>query len=340
MTKTKMLKSVATMAVLSLCLLPVGSATAATNLRFAHGMGPGEVGYTMFQEFADNVTKRTNGEITFTIFPADQLGKESDTLMQAKNGAIDITAGSMAMLSPLVPSMEMVNAPFLWKDWDEARTVIDGTAFDPEFDELRDKHNLVPLTRTFYFGWRDFTFSNKEVKKPEDMKGLKVRVPENPLWVEMVKAIGAVPTPIPFSEVYTALQQKVVDGQENPVPTIQARKYFEVQKYLSVSKHMLQTNLILINKRSLAKLSSDDQKILFEEAAVIAKKNAELVQKQEEEVLAEFRTSGKITVIDDVDRDAFLEVVQSANEKLAEGRWGLDNYKRLRTAIEQYRSGK
>ena len=338
MKKTEIFKSTLAAAVLSLSLMPVHDALAKTNLRFAHGMGPGEVGYTMFQEFADHVTERTNGEVTFSIFPADQLGKEADTLIQAKNGAIDITAGSMAMLSPLVPSMEMVNAPFLWKDWDEARTVIDGAAFDPEFQVLKDKHNLVPLTRTFYFGWRDFTLSNTEVKKPEDMAGLKIRVPENPLWVEMVKTLGAVPTPIPFSEVYTALQQKVVDGQENPVPTIQARKYYEVQKYLTVSKHMLQTNLILINKNSLARLSEEDQKILFEEASKIATKNAELVQKQEEDVLAEFKSSNKIIVVDDVDRDAFLEAVQPANETLAESRWGIDNYKRLRAAIDQYRS--
>jgi hypothetical protein len=100
------------------------------------------------------------------------------------------------------------------------------------------------------------------VRKPEDMAGLKIRVPESPVWVEMVRGFGASPTPIPFGEVYTALQQKTVDGQENPIPTIYSRKFYEVQGYLTMSRHMLQNNTIIMNKNSLAKLSPE-QKILL-----------------------------------------------------------------------------
>lgn len=328
-----MRKSLVVMAVAAGVALSSSWAGAATTLRFTHGMGSGEVGFQMFQEFADNVTKRTNGEVKFHIFPADQLGKETDTLQQAKSGAIDVTAGSMAMLSPLVPAMEMVNAPFIWKDWNEAEKVIKGPAFDPLFDELRDKHNLVPLSRVFYFGWRNFTFTKAEVRKPSDMAGLKIRVPESPLWVEMVKALGAMPTPVPFSEVYTALQQKLVDGQENPIPTITARKYNEVQGVLTVSKHMLQNNIILMNKNSMARLKPEQREIMIEEADKIAKKNADIVQGQEGSMLSDLAKSGKIKVIADPDRDAFQLAVQPANEALAKSRWGVENFERLRAAI-------
>ncbi len=235
----------------------------------------------MFNELAERVNKRTGGTVTIRVFPSEQLGKEADLVQQVKQGALDMSAPSMAVMSALVPAMEMASGPFLWKDWAEAETVLRGTAFDPIWAELRDKHNIVPVTKILYWGWRNFTFTEREVRKPADMEGLKVRVPESPIWVEMVRAFGAAPTPIPFGEVYTALQQKTVDGQENPIPTIYARKFYEVQGVLSMTRHMLQNNTIVINKNSLAKLTPDQQKILLEEAAAVSAKNTELQQGRE-----------------------------------------------------------
>jgi len=177
------------------------------------------------------------------------------------------------------------------------------------------------------------------VRKPEDMAGLKVRVPESPIWVEMVRAFGAAPTPIPFGEVYTALQQKTVDGQENPIPTIFARKFYEVQGVLSMTRHMLQNNTMVINKNALARLTPDQQKILFEEAAAVSAKNTELQQGREKSMLEDIRKSGKIKVIDDPDRAAFQAKVQPAYARL-ESRWGADNLKRLQAEIARVRGGK
>ena len=250
----------------------VATPGAAQTLRFGHANSPGEVANDMFNELAERVNKRTNGAVTIRVFPSEQLGKEADLVQQIKSGALDMSAPSMAVMSSLVPAMEMASGPFLWKDWKEADAVIRGPAFDPLCDELRDKHNIVPLTNIFYWGWRNFTFTDREVRKPEDMAGLKIRVPESPIWVEMVRAFGAAPTPIPFGEVYTALQQKTVDGQENPIPTIFSRKFYEVQGVLTMSRHMLQNNTIIINKNSLASLSAENQKILIEEAAAIRRR--------------------------------------------------------------------
>jgi tripartite ATP-independent transporter DctP family solute receptor len=311
-------------------------AAGAQTLRFGHANSPGEVANDMFNEFAERVNKRTNGAITVRVFPSEQLGKEADLLQQVKTGALDISAPSLPVMSSLVPALEMASGPFLWNDWKEAEMVLRGPAFDPLWNELRDKHNILPLTKIFYWGWRDFTFTDREVRKPEDMAGLKIRVPESPIWVEMVRALGAAPTPIPFGEVYTALQQKTVDGQENPIPTIFSRKFYEVQGVLTMSRHMLQNNTMIINKASMGRLSADNQKILLEEAASISTKNTELQQAREQSMLEEIRKSGRTKIIDDPDRAAFQAKIDPAYSRL-EARWGADHLKSLRTEIARVR---
>ena len=183
-------------------------------------------------------------------YPAEQLGKEGDLIQQVKSGALDISAPSMPSLSGLVPALEIASAPFLWTDWAQAEKIITGPAFQPQFDELRDKHNVLMLSKIWYWGWRNLTTGRKPSTSPKTLPGLKIRVPESPVWVEMIRAMGGAPTPIPFGEVYTALQQKTVDGQENPIPTIYSRKFYEVQAHLSMTRHMLQNNTMIINKRS------------------------------------------------------------------------------------------
>ncbi len=309
---------------------------ASQTLRFGHANAPGEVANDMFNELAERVKTRTKGAVTIRIYPSEQLGKEADLVQQVKQGALDMSAPSMAVMSALVPAMEMASGPFLWKDWKEAETVLRGPAFDPLWNELRDKHNIVPLSKILYWGWRNFTFTEREVRKPEDMAGLKIRVPESPIWVEMVRAFGAAPTPIPFGEVYTALQQKTVDGQENPIPTIFSRKFYEVQAVLTMTRHMLQNNTIVINKTALAKLSPENQKILLEEAAAVSAKNTELQQGREKSMLEEMRKSGRIKIIDEPDRAAFQAKVEPAYANL-EARWGADNLKRLRAEIAKVR---
>lgn len=318
--------------VLALAAVPASAQT----LRFGHANAPGEIAYDMFNELAENVKTRTRGAVTIRIFPSEQLGKEADLVQQVKSGALDMSAPSMPVMSSLVPAMEMASGPFLWNDWKEAETVLRGPTFDPIWAELTDKHNIVPVSKILYWGWRNFTFTNKEVRKPEDMANLKIRVPESPIWVEMVKAFGAAPTPIPFGEVYTALQQKTVDGQENPIPTIYSRKFYEVQGVLTMSRHMLQNNTIVINKASFAKLSPEHRTVLLEEAAKVSAKNTELQQGREKSMLEDIRKSGRTRIIDDPDRAAFQAKVEPAYANLAT-RWGTEHYKRMKDAIAKVR---
>jgi tripartite ATP-independent transporter DctP family solute receptor len=314
-------------------------AAAQTVLRFGHANSPGEIAHDLYKEFADNVTRKSGGQLTVRVFPSEQLGKEVDLLQQLKSGALDISSPSMPTLNSMVPAFEMPSAPFLWRDWKEAETVIRGPAMEPIWTELRDRHNIVPLTKIWYWGWRNFTFGTKEVRRPEDMAGLKVRVPESPIWVEMVRGFGAAPTPIPFGEVYTALQQKTVDGQENPIPTIFSRKFYEVQGVLSMSRHMLQNNTILINKNSMEKLKPELQKLLIDEAAAASAKNSEMQQAREVSMLEDIRKSGRIKIIDNPDRDAFAARMTPVYQRL-EARWGSEHWKRVRAEIDRIRSGK
>jgi len=314
-------------------ILSIAPAHAATTLRFGHANSPGEIAHDLFAELADRVGKRTNGEVVIRVFPSEQLGKEADLLQQVKSGALDMSAPSLPVLSSLVPGLEIASGPFIWNDWKEAETVIRGPAFEPLFAELSEKHNVAMVSKIWYWGWRNFTFGTKEVMKPEDMAGLKIRVPESPVWVEMVKALGAAPTPIPFGEVYTALQQKTVDGQENPIPTIFARKFYEVQGYLTMSRHMLQNNTIVINKRSLDKLTPDQRRILLEEAAAVSALNTQQQQGREASMLEDIRKSGKTKIVDNPDRKAFAAKMDTVYKNL-EGRWGADNLKRVRAAID------
>lgn len=331
-TKSLLASLLAASVLTTLAVAPTG-ATAATTLRFGHANNNGEIATDLFQEFADNVTKRTKGEVTIKVFPAEQLGKEGDLIQQVKSGALDISAPSMPSLSGLVPALEIASAPFLWTDWAQAEKVITGPAFQPQFDELRDKHNVLMLSKIWYWGWRNLTTGQQAIKKPEDLAGLKIRVPESPVWVEMIRAMGGAATPIPFGEVYTALQQKTVDGQENPIPTIFSRKFYEVQGHLSMTRHMLQNNTMIINKRSFDKLSPELQKVLLEEAAAASAKNSKLQQERETSMLEEIRKSGKTAIVDKPDRAAFAAKMGPALQKL-ESRWGAAHLQRVRAAVD------
>jgi len=308
------------------------TAIAATTLRFGHANNNGELATELFQEFADKVGQRTKGEVTIKMFPAEQLGKEVDLIQQVKSGALDLSAPSMAALSNLAPALEIASAPFLWTDWTQAQKVITGPAFQPIFDELAAKHGVLMLSKIWYWGWRNLTTGSKAVNVPADMAGMKIRVPESPVWVEMIRAMGAAPTPIPFGEVYTALQQKLVDGQENPIPTIFTRKFYEVQSHLSMTRHMLQNNTVIISKRSLEKLSPEFQKVLYDEIATLSEKNSKVQQEREASMLEEIRKTGKTAIVDKPDRAAFAAKMDSAYKNL-ESRWGVENLQRVRAAV-------
>lgn len=152
----------------------------------------------------------------------------------------------------------------------------------------------------------------------------------------MIKAFGASPTPIPFSEVYLALQQGTVDGQENPIPAIYDRKFYEVQDYLVMTKHMLQSQIVLINNNSFEALSEENQNILKSTLSELSKENYSLQSQREEDMLKEIKDSGTIKIIEDIDREPFERAAEQAYENLT-NRWGIENRDRVMAKIKEYR---
>lgn len=325
---------------IALCVGGVlGSAStvsASTTLRLAHTFNPGEASYELFAKLPQLIEERTDGELSVQVFPSEQLGSEVQLLQQASNGSVDIVIPGYSGASTLVPALEISNAPFMFQSWDEARHILEGEAYQPIFEELDEQYGLQPLAKTWYWGWRNFTFKGADVNSLGDMAGLKIRVPESPAWVEMINAFGASATPIPFSEVYLALQQGTVDGQENPIPTIYARKFFEVQDQLVMSRHMLQSQVVLINSNRLNSLESDQQEALREVMAELADENYTMQSEREEEMLQSMKDSGVIEVLEDIDRAPFEQAAQNAYDNLTT-RWGEEHLQRVLDAIRSYR---
>lgn len=216
------------------------------------------------EEFKRLVEEKSGGELQVTIFPQGQLGGERDLAEGVRMGTIEIGSASPGNMSGFVPELELFGVPFLFKTRKQVYAALDG--------EVGEYFNKILLDKGFVnlgyweVGFRNMTNNVRPVKTPEDMKGLKVRVQESKIKMELIKSLGAIPTPIPFGELYSALQQKVVDGQENPIATIYSMKFYEVQKYLSLTHHTYEPALVFANPKWFNGLSPEHQKVLREAA--------------------------------------------------------------------------
>ena len=226
------------------------------------------------REAAEAVKKESGGRVEIQIFPNNQLGGDTDMLSQVRSGAIDIFPLSGLILQTLVPLAGINGLAFAFKDYDTVWKAMDGDlgAF---IREAIAKVNLHSFDRILDNGFRNITSSTKPINTAEDLKGFKIRVPVSPLWTSMFKAFGAAPTGINFSEVYSALQTKVVEGQENPLAIIEIAKLFEVQKFLSMTGHMWDGQWILVNGRRWAGTPAEVQGLLNKHvtAAVMAQRD-------------------------------------------------------------------
>ncbi len=226
------------------------------------------------QEAADRILQATGGRVEIRLFPNSQLGTDTDMLSQLRSGAIEFFTLSGLILSTLVPPASINGVGFAFKDYDQVWGAMDGKLGAYVRGEI-EKRGLHPLDKIWDNGFRQTTTSNRPIKAPEDFSGLKLRVPVSPLWTSMFSALGASPTSINFSEVYSALQTHIVDGQENPLTLIDTAKLYEVQKYCSLTNHMWDGFWFLANRRAWERLPPDLQTIVAREinAAALAERN-------------------------------------------------------------------
>ena len=205
------------------------------------------------REMAEAIKAETNGRVEVTIFPSNQLGSDTDMLSQLRSGGIEFFTLSGLILATLVPAASINGIGFAFPDYDAVWKAIDGELGAYVRAQIA-KANLVAMDKIWDNGFRQTTTSNRPIVSPDDFKGLKLRVPVSPLWTSMFKALEAAPASINFSEVYTALQTKIVDGQENPLAIIATAKLYEVQKYCSLTNHMWDGFWFLANRRAWERL--------------------------------------------------------------------------------------
>ena len=230
----------------------------ANNLPAAHPLN------LRAQEAAARIAAATGGRMELRIFPSSQLGSDTDTLSQLRSGAVEFFTLSGLILATLVPAASINGIGFAFKDYGQVWPAMDGALGGFIRGEIH-KRGLLPMERIWDNGFRHITTSTGPIVTPDNLRGIKLRVPVSPLWTSMFAALGATPQSINFSEVYTALQTHVVDGEENPLAVIDAAKLYEVQKYCSLSSHMWDGFWFLANRRAFEKLPPDIQQIVARE---------------------------------------------------------------------------
>jgi len=259
--------------------------------------------------FGDEIFKRTNGRYKLQYFPSGALGGEREMLEAVQLGTQDMIITSTGPVGNFVPETRIVDIPYLFRDYDHARKVLDGPIGQDILAKFPSK-GLVAIT-WMENGFRHITNSKRPVKTPEDVKGLKIRTMENKVHMEAFKAMGALPTPMNMNELFTALQTGTVDGQENPIPVILTNKLYTVQKYVTLDSHVYSPAMIIINKDLWNKISDAD-KAAFKEAAKLAlAANRKKVNDDEANGIEIMQKAG-MEVINKVDSAAFQKAVASA----------------------------
>jgi tripartite ATP-independent transporter DctP family solute receptor len=284
-----------------------GSAFAQTKLKWAHVYETGEAYHKWALWAADEIKKRTANRYEVQVFPASSLGKETDINQGLTLGTVDIIYTGQAFAARNHPPLAIGGAPFMFRDFAHWKKYSESPVLQELMDGYAKKGGNRPLAVTYY-GVRHTT-ANKAINKPEDMAGLKLRVPDAPLYVMYPKSIGANATPIAFAEVYLALQNKTVDAQENPLPTIEAKKFYEVQSHINLTGHITEMLLTIVSGQTWGKLSDADKKTfetVFKEAA---SKATDDIVAAETKLVDDFATKYKKTVVKS-DRAAFGAVFQ------------------------------
>ena len=298
------MKTTLTLLVATAALALATGASAQTKLKWAHVYETTEPYHTAAVWAAGEIKKRTNGRYDVEVFPASTLGKETDINQGLTLGTVDIIYTGQLFAGRTYGPISIGGAPFMFRDFAHWQKFATSPLFTELSEGYRQKSGGNKVTAITYYGERHVT-SNKAINKPEDMKGLKIRVPDAPLYTMFPRAVGANPTPIAFAEVYLALQNGTVDAQENPLPTIDAKKFYEVQKFIVLTGHITDALLTIVAGGTWSKLSPADQKIFDEVLKEAAKRASNEIVESEKKMAAEFEKRGKTVVR--VDRKPFRD---------------------------------
>jgi tripartite ATP-independent transporter DctP family solute receptor len=301
------------------------AAKAPITLTFAHIFDAGMATYDGANMVAKEFEKATNGRYKVKIVPSGALGTMKTNLEGLSLGSLDITMASVSYLGDAYPPMTLGATPYAFRDWDHIKKYYI-SKLHKKFNDEYTKITGIQILGSYCVGARQVT-SKKPIRTPADMKGLKIRVPDAPMFLAMPKAVGANPTPVSYAEVYLAIQQGIVDAQENALVSIYNMKFHEVQKYINLTQHMVDPSYILVAPVAWKKLSAADRKNL----AKIIKKAGDYIteasMQEEQTLLKKFKELGNI-IITDVDREAFRKACEPFNLS-PERPWKPQQYREL-----------
>ena len=301
--------------------LPVGSANAETELRLAHIFSPNDPTHKGAERFAQQVEKYSEGRVKVKIFPSGQLGNNRKLFGLVRSGGIDMSTTPYPLLADAVPEYNIYTAGYMYKGWEDLKKVLEHPDYGQAWNKRLLEKSGLRVLGNYFFGARTLTTTKALVTKPSDLKGLKIRAVPNKMSLAVVTGLGGTPTPVPFPELFQGLRQGVADGQENPVPTIWAQKFYEVQKYLILTRHQLIPVGYLINETVWQKLDSKDQEAIQKAIVEGAAHTTELNLTQEENLIKELAAKGMEVIGPDegLQLDAFRESVQAEVIKTFEG---------------------
>ncbi len=285
-----------------------GAAEAQTKLKWAHVYETSEPFHTESVWAAQEIAKRTNNRWQIDVYPASQLGKETDINQGLTLGSVDMIISGSSFAARSFPPIGVTYYPYTFRDADHLLAYTKSDIFKELAKGYEDKtgHHIVAVT---YYGARH-TSSNRPIKTCADMKGLKIRVPDVPAYLAMPRACGANTAPIAFAEVYLALQNGTVEAQENPLTTIEAKKFYEVQKHIVLTGHIVDHLNTVISKGLWKQLSEEDRKIFTEVAQEAAERATKKIQQREVELVQFFKDKG--LEVTEVNKQEFIDAVHNS----------------------------
>lgn len=324
-------KKAITAAVASMMMVS-GAAMAKTTIRIGHGASESYHLHRALEQFKTNLEEKSQGEFEVQIFPSSQMGPDREMIEGVQSGMLQMAVSPSSFYSYWDKSFDVVELPFIYPSKDAALRTVHG----PAGDKLLERLNAMNLVGLGWFenGVRHISNSERPIKTPADLDGLKIRTMKVPAHVETFNQLGATATPMNFGEVYSALQQGVVDGQENPVAHIHAQRFFEVQDYVSLTGHVMTFYIPVMNQEFWYSLSEEDQKLLRDTMKDAEAYQQELVNAEESKQLEEFKAAGtKVNALSEEEIKVFIsetEGVRAAFKKSL----GEDFYNNWMSAID------
>ncbi len=301
-------------------------ARAATVLRWATVLAANHPQVTMMERVAKRVREETGGAVEIQTFPGGQLGSSRDVIESLSAGAIQLVDEGAAQFGQFVPQFSILEAPYIWRDADHVRKALSSPLL-AELNEPLVARRQMRILGSTYYGRRHLTSGSKLVRSAEDMKGFKLRIPEVDTFRAMAEAWGARPTPLNFNELYLALSQGAVDGQENPLPTIQSGKLNEVQIHLVLTGHVITPRLIAVNEGVWKGLDGKAQSAILKAMAVHGEEQDKEILSQEAELVGKFAAGGMKVI--EPDMESFRKPVLASLPAKFESKWGKGLWERI-----------